>query len=77
MTTLDVTAACFDVIKSAIIIFSMSFVITGVVVGIFQTVFSIQDQGLPMVAKLLVMMFLLAYIGGDIFEKFHALFKSI
>ncbi|MBF4302307.1 flagellar biosynthetic protein FliQ, partial [Vibrio anguillarum] len=54
MTVLDVTAACLDIVKNAIIIFSLGFVITGVVVGLLQTVFSVQDPGLPMSAKLVV-----------------------
>ncbi len=51
MTVLDVTAACLDIVKDAIIIFSLSFVVTGVLVGMLQTVFSVQDPGLPMASK--------------------------
>ncbi|EID0812707.1 TPA: flagellar biosynthetic protein FliQ, partial [Vibrio parahaemolyticus] len=60
MTVLDVVSASLDILSNAIIIFSLAFVVTGVVVGLLQTVFSVQDPGLPMAAKLVVFMFLLA-----------------
>ncbi|EID7756780.1 flagellar biosynthetic protein FliQ, partial [Vibrio parahaemolyticus] len=64
MTVLDVVSASLDILSNAIIIFSLAFVVTGVVVGLLQTVFSVQDPGLPMAAKLVVFMFLLAEFGG-------------
>ncbi|EGQ9789710.1 flagellar biosynthetic protein FliQ, partial [Vibrio parahaemolyticus] len=54
MTVLDVVSASLDILSNAIIIFSLAFVVTGVVVGLLQTVFSVQDPGLPMAAKLVV-----------------------
>ncbi|MCF9456781.1 flagellar biosynthetic protein FliQ, partial [Vibrio parahaemolyticus] len=42
MTVIDVTAASLSILTDAIIIFSVGFVITGVLVGLLQTVFSIQ-----------------------------------
>ncbi|EGR1490271.1 type III secretion protein, partial [Vibrio parahaemolyticus] len=68
MTVLDVVSASLDILSNAIIIFSLAFVVTGVVVGLLQTVFSVQDPGLPMAAKLVVFMFLLAEFGGGIYE---------
>uniref|UniRef100_UPI00115A2969 flagellar biosynthetic protein FliQ n=1 Tax=Vibrio cholerae TaxID=666 RepID=UPI00115A2969 len=59
------------------IIFSVGFVITGVLVGLLQTVFSIQDPGLPMSAKLVVFMVLLTQFGGSIYEQFHLLFREL
>ncbi|EGQ9584682.1 flagellar biosynthetic protein FliQ, partial [Vibrio parahaemolyticus] len=70
MTVLDVVSASLDILSNAIIIFSLAFVVTGVVVGLLQTVFSVQDPGLPMAAKLVVFMFLLAEFGGGIYEQF-------
>ncbi|EGR3309637.1 type III secretion protein, partial [Vibrio parahaemolyticus] len=67
MTVLDVVSASLDILSNAIIIFSLAFVVTGVVVGLLQTVFSVQDPGLPMAAKLVVFMFLLAEFGGGIY----------
>ncbi|HFU0495771.1 TPA: flagellar biosynthetic protein FliQ, partial [Vibrio parahaemolyticus] len=69
MTVLDVVSASLDILSNAIIIFSLAFVVTGVVVGLLQTVFSVQDPGLPMAAKLVVFMFLLAEFGGGIYEQ--------
>ncbi len=77
MTVLDVTAACLDIVKDAIIIFSLSFVITGVVVGLLQTVFSVQDPGLPMAAKLVVFIILLTQVGGNIYDQLHLLFRQL
>lgn len=77
MTVLDVTAACLEIVKDAIIIFSLSFVVTGVVVGLLQTVFSVQDPGLPMAAKLVVFIILLTQVGGNIYEQFHLLFLQL
>ncbi|AUI86409.1 type III secretion protein [Vibrio azureus] len=77
MTVLDVTAACLTIVKDAIIIFSVSFVITGVVVGLLQTVFSVQDPGLPMAAKLVVFIILLTQVGGSIYDQFHLLFQQL
>ncbi|HFQ5289419.1 TPA: flagellar biosynthetic protein FliQ [Vibrio vulnificus] len=77
MTVLDVTAACLDIVKDAIIIFSLSFVATGVLVGMLQTVFSVQDPGLPMASKLVVFMVLLTQMGGNIYEQFHMLFRQL
>ncbi|EKO3659307.1 TPA: flagellar biosynthetic protein FliQ [Vibrio metschnikovii] len=77
MTVLDVTAACLDIVKNAIIIFSLSFVVTGVVVGLLQTIFSVQDPGLPMAAKLVVFIILLTQVGGNIYEQFHLLFHLL
>ena len=78
MTVIDVTAACLDIVKDAIIIFSLSFVITGVVVGLLQTVFSVQDPGLPpMAAKLVVFIVLLTQVGGNIYDQFHLLFRQL
>ncbi|EGQ8307620.1 flagellar biosynthetic protein FliQ, partial [Vibrio parahaemolyticus] len=71
MTVLDVVSASLDILSNAIIIFSLAFVVTGVVVGLLQTVFSVQDPGLPMAAKLVVFMFLLAEFGGGIYEQFY------
>lgn len=76
MTVLDVTAACLGILTSSIIMFSLSFVVTGVIVGLIQTVFSVQDPGLPMAAKLVVFIILLTQLGGDIYEQFHLLFKE-
>ncbi|EGR1399239.1 flagellar biosynthetic protein FliQ, partial [Vibrio parahaemolyticus] len=75
MTVLDVVSASLDILSNAIIIFSLAFVVTGVVVGLLQTVFSVQDPGLPMAAKLVVFMFLLAEFGGGIYEQFYLVFK--
>ncbi|EGQ7639676.1 flagellar biosynthetic protein FliQ [Vibrio cholerae] len=77
MTVLDVTAACLDIVKNAIIIFSLSFVVTGVIVGLLQTIFSVQDPGLPMAAKLVVFIILLTQVGGNIYEQFHLLFHLL
>ncbi|MCF5857746.1 MULTISPECIES: flagellar biosynthetic protein FliQ [Aeromonas] len=77
MTVLDVTAACLEIVKDAVIIFSLSFVITGVLVGLLQTVLSVQDPGLPMVSKLVVFMVLLTQMGGSIYEQFHMLFRQL
>ncbi|MFY2506839.1 flagellar biosynthetic protein FliQ [Vibrio pectenicida] len=77
MTVIDVTAACLDIVKDAIIIFSLSFVITGVIVGLLQTVFSVQDPGLPMAAKLVVFIVLLTQVGGNIYDQFHLLFRQL
>ena len=77
MTLIDVTAACLDIIESYIILFSIGFVVTGVVIGLLQTVFSVQDPGLPMAAKLVVFMILLTLDGEDIYEQFHILFKAL
>ncbi|EJG1451112.1 flagellar biosynthetic protein FliQ, partial [Vibrio parahaemolyticus] len=74
MTVLDVVSASLDILSNAIIIFSLAFVVTGVVVGLLQTVFSVQDPGLPMAAKLVVFMFLLAEFGGGIYEQFYLVF---
>lgn len=57
--------------------FSLGFVITGVVVGLLQTVFSVQDPGLPMSAKLVVFIILLTQVGGSIYEQFHLLFHQL
>ncbi|HDI3168180.1 TPA: flagellar biosynthetic protein FliQ, partial [Vibrio cholerae] len=54
-----------------------AFVVTGVLVGLLQTVFSVQDPGLPMAAKLVVFMFLLAEFGGGIYEQFYLVFKEL
>ena len=77
MNILDVVAACLDIVKESIIIFSLSFVVTGVVIGLLQTVFSVQDPGLPMAAKLVVFIILLSQIGGSIYEQFHILLKQL
>ncbi|EGQ8221198.1 flagellar biosynthetic protein FliQ [Vibrio parahaemolyticus] len=77
MTVLDVVSASLDILSNAIIIFSLAFVVTGVVVGLLQTVFSVQDPGLPMAAKLVVFMFLLAEFGGEIYEQFYLVFKEL
>lgn len=65
MTVIDVTAACLEVVTNSIIIFSLSFVVTGVVIGLLQTVFSVQDPGLPMAAKLVVFIILVTQVGGE------------
>ncbi|MCX8986065.1 flagellar biosynthetic protein FliQ [Citrobacter portucalensis] len=77
MTLIDVAAASLDIMKSYIILFSMGFVVTGVVIGLLQTVFSVQDPGLPIAAKLVVFMVLLTLYGEDIYEQFHLLFKAL
>ncbi|EJC6779792.1 flagellar biosynthetic protein FliQ [Vibrio parahaemolyticus] len=77
MTVLDVVSVSLDILSNAIIIFSLAFVVTGVVVGLLQTVFSVQDPGLPMAAKLVVFMFLLAEFGGGIYEQFYLVFKEL
>ncbi|WP_318452433.1 flagellar biosynthetic protein FliQ [Photobacterium leiognathi] len=77
MNILDVVAACLDIVKESIIIFSLSFVVTGVVIGLLQTVFSVQDPGLPMAAKLVVFIILLSQIGASIYEQFHMLLKQL
>ncbi|MBS0045081.1 flagellar biosynthetic protein FliQ [Shewanella sp. M16] len=77
MTVIDVTAACLEILKDAIIIFSLSFVVTGVIVGLLQTVFSVQDPGLPMAAKLVVFIVLLTQVGGGIYDQFHLLFGQL
>ncbi|PIW61451.1 flagellar biosynthetic protein FliQ [Shewanella sp. CG12_big_fil_rev_8_21_14_0_65_47_15] len=77
MTVIDVTAACLEILKNAIIIFSLSFVVTGVIVGLLQTVFSVQDPGLPMAAKLVVFIVLLTQVGGGIYDQFHLLFGQL
>ncbi|AYV25051.1 flagellar biosynthetic protein FliQ [Vibrio mediterranei] len=77
MNLLDVTAACLDIVKDAVIIFSLSFVITGVLIGLLQTVFSIQDPGLPMAAKLVVFIILLTQVGGNIYDQFHLLLRQL
>lgn len=77
MTVLDVTAACLDIVKQAIIIFSLCFVVTGVLVGMLQTVLSVQDPGLPLVSKLVVFIVLLTHIGGNVYEEFHILFHQL
>jgi len=77
MTVIDVTAACLEIVKNSIIIFSLSFVATGVIIGLLQTVFSVQDPGLPMAAKLVVFIVLLTQVGGGIYEQFHLLFGRI
>ncbi len=70
MTVLDVTAASLSILTDAIILFSVAFVITGVLVGLLQTVFSIQDPGLPMAAKLVVFMMLLTQFGAVFMNNF-------
>lgn len=70
MTVLDVTAASLNILTDAIIIFSVGFVITGVLVGLLQTVFSIQDPGLPMAAKLVVFMVLLTSLVAVFMSNF-------
>jgi len=77
MTVIDVTAACLDILKSAIIIFSLSFVVTGVIIGLLQTVFSVQDPGLPMAAKLVVFIVLITQVGSGIYDQFHLLFGQL
>jgi type III secretion protein S len=77
MTVIDVTAACLLILKDGIIAFSLAFVITGVIVGLLQTILSVQDPGLPMAAKLVVLIFLLTEIGGSIYEQFHQLFTQL
>jgi type III secretion protein S len=77
MTVIDVTAACLEILKDAIIIFSLSFVVTGVIVGLLQTVFSVQDPGLPMAAKLVVFIVLLTQVGGGVYDQFHLLFGQL
>jgi type III secretory pathway component EscS len=77
MTVIDVTAACLEIVKDAIIIFSLCFVVTGVIVGLLQTVFSVQDPGLPMAAKLVVFIVLLTQVGGGIYDQFHLLFGQL
>ncbi len=77
MTVIDITAACLDIVKDAIFVFSISFVITGVIVGLLQTVFSVQDPGLPMAAKLVVFIVLLTEVGGGIYDQFHLLFWQL
>ena len=77
MSTMDVAAACLAVLRDSVMIFSVSFVLTGVVVGVLQTVFSIQDQGLPLTMKLVVLLFLLTTYGGDVYGRFHLLFRSL
>ncbi|CAH8238470.1 MULTISPECIES: flagellar biosynthetic protein FliQ [Vibrio] len=77
MTVIDVTAACLEVVTNSIIIFSLSFVVTGVVIGLLQTVFSVQDPGLPMAAKLVVFIILVTQVGGGIYEQFHLLFREL
>ncbi|AVI67748.1 type III secretion protein [Shewanella sp. WE21] len=77
MTVIDVTAACLEIVKNAIIIYSLSFVVTGVIVGLLQTVFSVQDPGLPMAAKLVVFVVLLTQVGGGIYDQFHLLFGQL
>ncbi|CAH8190376.1 flagellar biosynthetic protein FliQ [Vibrio aestuarianus] len=77
MTVIDVTAACLEVVTNSIIIFSLSFVVTGVVIGLLQTVFSVQDPGLPMAAKLVVFIILVTQVGGSIYEQFHLLFREL
>lgn len=77
MTLIDVAAACLDIMESYIILFSIGFVVTGVAVGLLQTVFSVQDPGLPIAAKLVVFMVLLTMSGEDIYEQFHLLFKVL
>nr|WP_282553614.1 flagellar biosynthetic protein FliQ [Providencia sneebia] len=63
--------------QEGIFIFSISFVLTGIVVGLLQTVFSVQDPGLPLVAKLVVLFILLTHSGKDIYEQFQSLFKVL
>lgn len=77
MTALDVTALCLNILQDGIFIFSISFVLTGIVVGLLQTVFSVQDPGLPLVAKLVVLFILLTHSGKDIYEQFQSLFKVL
>ncbi|GIB52613.1 flagellar biosynthetic protein FliQ [Vibrio cholerae] len=77
MNVLDVTAECFDILSSTILIFSLSFVITGIIVGLLQTVFSVQDQGLPITAKLIVFIILLTKVGGDVYDRFTLLLQNI
>ncbi|WP_394201494.1 flagellar biosynthetic protein FliQ [Shewanella waksmanii] len=77
MTVIDLAAECLSILNEAIIIFSLSFVFTGVIIGLLQTVFSVQDPGLPMAAKLLVFIVLLTQIGPGIYEQFHLLFYQL
>ncbi|RTZ16639.1 flagellar biosynthetic protein FliQ [Vibrio aquaticus] len=77
MSVFDITAACFDLLKDSILLFSVAFVITGVTVGLIQTVLSIQDPGLPLVAKLIVLMLLISQQGSGIYERFQSLFFGL
>ncbi|MBW5829873.1 flagellar biosynthetic protein FliQ [Yersinia kristensenii] len=77
MSALDVTALCLNILKDGIFIFSICFVITGVAVGLLQTIFSVQDPGLPLTAKLIVLFVLLTNVGKDIYEQFQSLFHVL
>lgn len=74
MNALDVTALCLNILRDGIFIFSISFVVTGIIVGLLQTMFSIQDQGLPLIAKLIVLFFLITNVGPDMYSQFQSLF---
>ncbi|NUW68075.1 flagellar biosynthetic protein FliQ [Vibrio coralliilyticus] len=71
MTVLDVTAACLQIVSDGIVLFSVAFVITGVVIGLLQTIFSVQDPGLPVAAKLIVFIVMITQFGSDIYEQFY------
>jgi type III secretory pathway component EscS len=77
MNVIDVVAASLEILEESIFIFSFTFVLTAVIVGLLQTVFSVQDPGLPMAAKLVVFIFLLSEFGGNIYEQFHLLLLSL
>ncbi|CAQ85554.1 MULTISPECIES: flagellar biosynthetic protein FliQ [Photorhabdus] len=77
MTALDVAALCLSILKDGVFIFSIWFVITGVSVGLLQTIFSVQDPGLPLTAKLIVLFILLTHAGKDVYEQFQLLFSVL
>ena len=77
MTTTDIAAECLLVLQDTIILFSASFITVGIVVGLLQTIFSIQDPGLPLLAKLVVFILIISNYGAEVFDRFALIFQNI
>ena len=59
-----------DIITFSVLYFALAFSVVGVIIGIVQTVFHIQDQGLPYAIKMIALVVLISLHGPEVFQAF-------
>lgn len=71
---IDVAAECFNIIFSSVLLFCGVFIGVGVLTGLFQTIFNIQDQAIPMALKAVALLIILTLSGDALFQRFSLVF---
>lgn len=61
----------------AVFWFCVPFVVAGLMVGLFQTIFSIQDASMPFAVKMLVLIGLVTLKGEEIFMMAASLLGEV